>query len=295
MNPISTIKQFILMTIIMSCLPLFAQEQPIRYVIHPQLSADFKKLAYYTREGNHGAAWLYNLDTGENIKLTQHNGYDANPSFSPDGNELAFTTAEGMRTNWNQVKMELATGKITTLVESPEREMHVSWSPDGKYIAFLQFVEGGTNLMVIDSDGNNLRKMDVSDGGKFHPKWAWDSQSITYDLNSNIYQYNLKTKKEQQLTKDGKGREVANVTGHLSPDGKYLVYAKYRKNTKTLHTLEISTGKEKLLNSYSGEESAGGPFFSADGKKIVYHYSKGNQFEIRMMNSDGTGDQLVVK
>jgi Tol biopolymer transport system component len=89
------------------------------------------------------------------------------------------------------------------------------------------------------------------------------------------------------------GKDVDNE-GSLSPDGRWLTYAHWE--TGDLGVRDLVNGTNKLLTNTGGWIKSGGDFaedsrFSPDGKKIAYNWftEKGDGYELRLMNSDGTG------
>jgi len=75
--------------------------------------------------------------------------YDGQPSWSPDGRQLAFARSEGNRTYLYVVNAD-GTGerRLRPIIQEP------AWSPDGRQIAF---VGENVNLWVINADGTGAR------------------------------------------------------------------------------------------------------------------------------------------
>ena len=46
-----------------------------------------------------------------------------------------------------------------------------AWSPDGKQIAFLSFLDGPRNVYVINADGTGMHRVSPSSGKQFAPAW----------------------------------------------------------------------------------------------------------------------------
>jgi Periplasmic component of the Tol biopolymer transport system len=81
--------------------------------------------------------------------------------------------------------------------------------------------------------------------------------------------------------------------GSLSPDGRWLSFPNWE--TGDLGVRDIVNGANKLLTNTGGWVKSGGEFaeesrFSPDGKKIAYSwFAPKSAYELRIMNSDGTG------
>ena len=56
-------------------------------------------------------------------------GTTCTPPCSPDGTRLAF--ASNRDGDWDLYWMDLATGEVTQLTDTPEYDAAPSWSPDG--------------------------------------------------------------------------------------------------------------------------------------------------------------------
>ena len=93
-------------------------------------------------------------------QLTAYEGFESEPAFSPDGNQVAFV--------WNRDGVNsdiylrlIGAGQPVQLTSTPELESSPAWSPDGRWIAFLRSTSPNANaaLFVIPSIGGAEHKI----------------------------------------------------------------------------------------------------------------------------------------
>lgn len=106
----------------------------------PQLSPEGDKLVYVRvsvdREGDGYSRdlWIKDLERERHRPLTTHDANDANPRFSPDGEQIAFTSA---RKDGNQIwVIDLDGGEARRLTALEGGAGTPHWSPEGDRIAF---------------------------------------------------------------------------------------------------------------------------------------------------------------
>ncbi len=94
--------------------------------------------------------WRLNKKTGklDQQPLIASNKYDSNPVWSPDGQEIAFSSN---RTDTGSIWIASADGTRERLVYAPPdgRVVWPSWSPDGTFLIATQYSRGGQNLVKI--------------------------------------------------------------------------------------------------------------------------------------------------
>ncbi len=102
-----------------------------------------------------GDIWIVGRDGGEARRLTTSIGIEANPVFSPDGTQVAFTGEyDG---NQDVYVMPASGGVPRRLTYHPGPDAAVGWTPDGKQVLFsstrLSFADGIVRLFTIPAEG----------------------------------------------------------------------------------------------------------------------------------------------
>ncbi len=120
--------------------------------------------------GQHGHIYIWNRTTKDVTQITDGDFNAANPSFSPDGRFLAFSSnKDGLI---DVFVMDLATGDIRNITQNEARDRHPAWSPDSTQIAFTSDRDNGDDIFVIDIDGGNARNLTNSPGRDIMPAWS---------------------------------------------------------------------------------------------------------------------------
>lgn len=118
--------------------------------------------------------YVMNADGSNPVRLTNNTKGDGQPSWSPDGTKIAFTTQRDglaliyvMNSNGsNQVNLTQS-----TTLDSADAE----WSPDGTTIAFTSYQRvGQTNsdeIFLMNADGTNVRRISFTSFDEHDLAW----------------------------------------------------------------------------------------------------------------------------
>ncbi len=173
------------------------------------------------------------------------------PAWSPDGNKIAFSGADGGYSDLYMYNLE--TDSLRNLTQDRHSDLQPTWSPNGEKLAFISDRGSETNLENLEFGKMKIAEMDVETGDidllpafedakHINPQYSVDGNSIYYVSDyqgfSDIYRYSFATGARYQVTNVSTGVSgiskyspvitVAAETGELMAtvfaDAKYSVY-----------------------------------------------------------------------
>jgi TolB protein len=129
--------------------------------------------------GRTGLPQLYIMNAdGSNVQAMTDGGYASSPSWSPNGQFIAFAWdrkyGPGAPGGQDIYIMEVATKKWWQLTHDGGRCDFPTWSPDGRHIAYANSADGRAEhnrVWTMLSDGSQQRPLTGT--GSDMPNWSW--------------------------------------------------------------------------------------------------------------------------
>ncbi|QHI36477.1 hypothetical protein IMCC3317_18400 [Kordia antarctica] len=246
----------------------------VHFTLKPTLTPDANDVIFSFE----GDLWKVSSSGGDAFRLTAMDGSETNPSVSPDGKWLAFSSNQFG--NYDVYVMPLKGGEITQLTFHQSGDMVSSWNWDSKTINFTSGrynsvtnytvnINGGTPKRTFNHYFNTIHNVVE------HPKTndiyfneSWESSRFAHrkrykgDYNPDIKSYNLKSKKYTKHT-SYRGKDFGTTI-----DKSGTIYFKSDQHNGEYNLYTFQNGEKKRLTSFS--TSIMWPKVSANGEKVVF-------------------------
>jgi TolB protein len=127
--------------------------------------------------GRTGLPQIYTMASdGTNVSRMTDQGYAVSPSWSPNGQYLAFAWVRhygpGAPGASDIYVMDIASKQWAQLTHDGGRNDFPSWSPDGRHIVFQSNRTGKTQIWSMLADGSETRQLTTS-GDNSQPDWSF--------------------------------------------------------------------------------------------------------------------------
>jgi Tol biopolymer transport system component len=207
-----------------------------------------------------------NVSTAPTIDVTVSEGTSMSVTVSPDGRMLAMDLQGSI---WTLPATGGPAKRITDVFNDARQPM---WSPDGKWIAFFGYRDGGYDLWAVAPDGSNQHKLSWGPYDDREPAWSHDGSRIAFSSDRgnplgssyNIWMLDMRTSEIQRLTNDPSENHMPS----WSPDDKEIAFSSTREGGHSVWAVSVADGKERKLSTASGAVSA--PSWGPGGQ-VVYH------------------------
>ena len=267
---------------------------------------DGKKIGFLTSESGSVQLWEMNPDGTERQQITNIEGGITGFKYAPDQKKILYTKEVPIKNKFAPLYKGLpkASGRLMN---------------DLMYRHWDVWVDSYSHVFVADYDGKkvtNDKDILIGEpyqaplkpfGGIEQVNWTPDSKTIAYtckkltgkaatlSTNSDIYFYNVETKKTKNMTEGMMGFDVNPV---FSPDGKWMAWESmeregYESDQNRLFLMNLETG-EKIYGSKGFDQNVYGLVCSDDSKNIYFTSDWHSRFQIYRYNVDkNTIDKLT--
>jgi acid phosphatase type 7 len=180
------------------------------------LSPQGRRIAFAAR----GDVWIMEADGADQRNLTATPGPEGEPTWSPAGDQLAFTAGRAGRRQI--VRVAAAGGAPAPVAPRPSDDHSPAWSAQGR-IAFVRHTHRGDDIYAADAATGALARLTKSRVDEEAPTWAPDGARIAFTRahgdTTDLYVMGADGRGVRRLTR---GRRVAAPA--WSPDGRRIAF-----------------------------------------------------------------------
>jgi TolB protein len=236
-------------------------------------------------EDGHAHLFSYLPNEMTLTRLTNGDWDDIAPAAHPSGESIAF--ASNRFGQWDLYLMDLSSGELTRLTDTPAYEGAPSWSPDGTFMAYEAYRDENLEIVVgpADDPANSAIRLTASPASDHSPAWAPGGRQIAFISNGEVILADLDN------TDDARFQNLSNTPFAYetqpvwSPDGSHLVWASLSQNIGR-SGLYLWDAVSQLPAEWIGDGDF--PAWNASGDQIITTVPAPNTSFIITYAIDGT-------
>jgi Tol biopolymer transport system component len=220
------------------------------------------------------------------LTVTVSEGTSMSVAISPDGRTLAMDLQGSIWT------LPVTGGKAKRITDVFNDARQPVWSPDGQWIAFFAYRDGGYDLWAIAPDGSKQHKLTVGPYDDREPAWSHDGKRVAFasdrdnPLGSsyNIWMLDIASGEIRRLTNN----PAENRMPSWSPDDQEVAFSSTREGGKSVWAVRVADGTERKVSTAAGvvEAPSWGP-----GGDIVYHVTADGESRLEVNGKPLTGGE----
>jgi acylaminoacyl-peptidase len=276
----------------------------LEYASDPRISPDGDHIVYVRsfmdimKDRRRSNLWILNTDGSDHRPLTSGNENTHSPRWSPDGKRLLYVSGEDGSSQIYCRWMDTGqTAKLTQLTSSPGG---ITWSADGRYIAFN---------MLVPAPGKPFASLPSKPEGAEWAKPAKVIQKLNYRFDGagylrdgyfHLFVLSADGGTPRQITSGDYNHGGARWT----PDGKALIFSanrhedwEFQPRNNEIYEVSLSSREIKALTDRLGPDNS--PRVSPDGQHIAYlglddRFQGYQVTHLYLMKRDGSGNKLIT-
>ncbi len=230
--------------------------------ISPAWSPDTKKIVYTSYILKNPDIFILPISGGRPKQLFGGRGLNYGADWCKANNRIAFASSKNSNGDQEIYTIRPNGKDLVHVTHDPwSIDVSPSWSPDGKYIAFVSSRYGDKpQILVTPARGGTATRVSRTGGYNTDPSWSPSGDFITYCGRAggglDILAVRLGKGLEVLQTVAVTNRPGADETPSVSPDGRFVVYSHGFSNNYDIYMTSMREQKPRRITRLPGKESA---------------------------------------
>jgi len=277
-------------------------------VAEPQISPDGSQIVYTRRWVNKiedrwdAGLWIMNADGSKNRFLVK----GSNARWAPDGTRIAYFAdgePKGTQVFVRWMDAEGATSQVSRVSENPA---NLTWSPDGRSLAFTMLVKSETPWKISMPGAPEGAKWTPAPRVVDRLHYRRDRTGFIEQGTNQIFVVPAEGGTPRQLTNGDFGTSElgAGLNYDWTPDGRTIVFdgvreadADYRYRESYIYAVDVKSGAVRTVVGKKGGWS--NPIVSPDGRTVAFTGRESGTHsyhadEVWVVGIDGSGARALT-
>jgi dipeptidyl aminopeptidase/acylaminoacyl peptidase len=202
-----------------------------------------------------------NVDGTDLRRVTNSEGYEREPSWSPDGTRIVYQSSRNVPSGsfWQLYVINADGTNEVQLTDEAAGFRLAYWSPINNSIVFTRVDDQDSDIYVMDVDERIMTRLTANNRVNYWPIWSYDGTQIaflSYDETSDSALY--------VMNADGSGERLVDsgypiIDGYRpawSPDGTEIAFVSDRTGTFAIYAVDLATNTVRPITPSDARYSA---------------------------------------
>jgi len=247
------------------------------------------RISFISNRTGNKEVYLCDYDGANIYRLTGNGSINLSPSFSPDNQDILFTSF--MNDDPQLFQYDIRTGDVELLAAYPGINSAARVSPDGNEIACALSRDGNAEIYLLHRNGKIKRRLTYTKSIESAPCWSPSGNKIAFTSD--------RTGSPQIYIMDKDGVNVTRLTyvgsyndsPDWSPRGDKIVYVSRVNGKFNICTIDVTGDNYRVLTEKGNNEN---PHWSPDGNHVIFSSSRTGDQEIYIMDRFGVEERRIT-
>lgn len=277
---------------------IFLQQRGLHGVARTKLAfssdRDRQKVTGTVQNRDVKEIYIADYDGANARRITVSRQLNINPSWSPDGNAIAYTS---FRTGTPEIYISrIFQGILQNPTKGTGNNYLPVYAPDGTRIAFMSARDGNPEIYVMNVDGSNLRRLTTTRlTANSSPTWSPSGNEIAFTSDrSGTPQIYVMGADGTNLRRITQNESYADRPTWSPAPYNEIAYAARTGPGFDIKVYDVATGQTRQLTFGNGTNES--PAYSPNGRHIAFTSTRGaGRVEIWTMTRDGRDLRQLTK
>ena len=247
------------------------------------------RIAFVSNGSGHKEIYLCDFDGYDPQPFTHHGSITLMPSWSSDGQWIAYTSFRGGNPD---LYIRHRTANRGAVVAQPGTNLAGGWRPGRAELAAMLSFSGDQEIYLLTESGKIIKKLTHQAGIDESPTFSPDGNQMAFVSKRSgtpqIYRMDLMSGQSERLTFEGR----YNTQPHWSPKGDRIAYTSMVGNQINIQVIDLETRESFQLTRDAGDNESAS--WSPDGSLIAFSSTREGPSRIYVMTAFGTDQRRLL-